>query len=119
MPKSLWLITLVSISCLAFFTVSLHSPVYAERGGLSDPSPSQRRWICQTAVSPDGSAHFVTIVDPDLGSMAVYQVDKSTGDIELRSVRKIEWDLVLEEYNGCKSSPHPAEIRAMLKRPSR
>jgi hypothetical protein len=119
MHKSLWLFGLASVSCLVFFAFSLQSPAYGQRNGLVDASPTERRWISQIAASVDSAPHVLTVVDPDLGSIAVYHVDKISGDIELRSVRKIEWDLVLEEYNGCKSSPHPAEIRSMLKRPVR
>jgi hypothetical protein len=119
MCKSLWLLALAPIFSLLFFAFSLQAPAFDQRGGPSESSPSDRRWICQLAPSVDSADHAITIVDPDLGSIAVYHVDKTTGDIELRSVRKIEWDLALEEYNGCKSSPHPAEVRAMLKRPSR
>lgn len=119
MRKSLWLFALAPIFSLLFFALSLQAPAFGQRGGLSDPPPSDRRWICQMAASVDSASHAITIVDPDLGSIAVYHIDKASGDIELRSVRKIEWDLVLEEYNGCKSSPHPAEVRAMLKRPGR
>lgn len=119
MHKSLLLFGLASVSCLVFFAFSLQSPAFGQRNGLVDASPEQRRWICQVAASVESPAHVVTVVDPDLGSLAVYHVDKISGDIELRSVRKIEWDLVLEEYNGCKTSPHPAEIRSMLKRPVR
>ena len=119
MHKSLCLFGLASISCLVFFAFSLQAPAYGQRGAFADASTGERRWICQMAASVDAAAHAIAVVDPDLGSIAVYHVDKTTGDIELRSVRKIEWDLVLEEYNGCKTSPHPAEIRSMLKRPSK
>lgn len=117
MHKSLWLFGLASVSCLIFFAFSLQSPAFGQRGGVVDGSSEPRRWICQLAASAESPSHVVTVVDPELGSLAVYHVDKVSGDIELRSVRKIEWDLVLEEYNGCKTSPHPAEIRSMLKRP--
>lgn len=119
MRKSLWLLALIPIFSLLFLAFSLQAPAFGQRGGLGESSPSDRRWICQFAASVDSADHVITVVDQDLGSIAVYQVDKTTGDIELRSVRKIEWDLALEEYNGCKSSPHPAEVRAMLKRPNR
>ena len=119
MRKSLWLLAVAPVFCLLFFAFLQQAPAFGQRGGIGDSQPSDRRWICQLAASVDSADHAITIVDPDLGSIAVYHVDKATGDIELRSVRKIEWDLALEEYNGCKSSPHPAEVRSMLKRPSK
>lgn len=119
MRKSLWLLALAPISSLVFLAFSLQSPAFGQRGGPNPPLPSDRRWICQIAPSVDLANHAIAVVDPDLGSLAVYHIDKATGDIELRSVRKIEWDLELEKYNGCKLSPEPAEVRNMLKRPSR
>jgi hypothetical protein len=119
MHKSLWLFGLASAFSLLFFAFSLQAPAFGQRGGQADSSPGDRRWICELASSQESSAHAVTVIDPDIGAIAVYHVDKLSGEIELRSVRKIEWDLVLEDYNGCKTSPRPAEVRAMLKRPGR
>lgn len=119
MHKSLWLFGLASVFSLLFFAFSLQSPAFGQRGGQVETSPGNRRWICQMAQAQDSAAHAITVVDPDLGVIAVYHVDKISGDIEMRSVRKIEWDLMLQEYNGCKTSLHPAEVRAMVKQSSR
>ena len=35
-----------------------------------------------------------------------------TGQIELKSVRNVQWDLLIEEFNGVR--PLPREIRALL-----
>ncbi len=119
MHKSLWLFGLASVASLLFFAFSLQSPALGQRGGQLDTPASDRQWICQMAPAQETAAHAISVVDPDSGVIAVYHIDKLSGDIELRSVRKIEWDLKLEEYNGCKTSLHPAEVRNMLKRPSR
>ena len=55
----------------------------------------------------------VTIVDPKTRVMAVYHVDKTNGSLALRSVRNVQWDLLMEEYNTSHGSPTPRDIRAL------
>ena len=55
----------------------------------------------------------VTVVDPRQRVMAVYHVDRSTGEISPKSVRNITWDLQMIEYNSGK--PLPQDIRNGLK----
>jgi hypothetical protein len=54
----------------------------------------------------------LTVVDPALKVVSVYHIDSVTGDIVLKSVRNIHWDLQMVEFNG--SSPSPKEIRSLL-----
>jgi len=54
----------------------------------------------------------VTVIDPKMRVMAVYHVDPTSGEITLKSVRNIHWDLQMEEFNGVK--PSPRDIRALL-----
>jgi hypothetical protein len=44
----------------------------------------------------------------------VYQIDRQTGEITLKSARNITWDRQLPEYNSGKPSPH--DIRGGLSR---
>jgi hypothetical protein len=44
--------------------------------------------------------------------MSVYGIDPATGEISLRSVRNVRWDLQMDEYNG--TNPSPREIRSLL-----
>ena len=44
--------------------------------------------------------------------MAVYHIDTTTGEIVLKSVRNIHYDLKMIEFNG--TSPLPREIRSLL-----
>lgn len=53
----------------------------------------------------------LTVVDTRQRVIAVYQVDRVSGALQLRSVRNVQWDLTIEEYN-C-TSPAPREIRAL------
>lgn len=54
----------------------------------------------------------VTLIDAKSRVMAIYHVDRTTGQIELKSVRNVQWDLLVEEFNGVK--PLPREIRALF-----
>jgi len=60
----------------------------------------------------DDQYQLVTVIDPKLRSMSVYHVELASGDIQLRCVRDICWDLQLESFNGKGLSP--PEIRSML-----
>jgi hypothetical protein len=53
----------------------------------------------------------ITIVDPRQKVMAVYHVDRATGALALKSVRNLQWDLQIEDYNS--ASPAPRDIRAL------
>ncbi len=54
----------------------------------------------------------VTLVDTQKRVMSVYHIDRATGEITLKSVRSVHWDLLMEEFNG--QSPLPREIRRLL-----
>ena len=56
----------------------------------------------------------ITIVDPKRRSLSVYHIELETGKIHLRSVRNINWDLDIEEYNASRPLPH--EIRLQLEK---
>ncbi|MBN1911905.1 MAG: hypothetical protein JW818_19340 [Pirellulales bacterium] len=53
----------------------------------------------------------VTVIDAKQKVISVYHVDLGTGQIALRSVRAIQWDLRMSDYNG--KTPLPREIQAM------
>jgi hypothetical protein len=54
----------------------------------------------------------LTVIDTRQRVMSVYRIDGDTGKITLLSVRNIQWDLQLSEFNG--EHPLPQEIRNML-----
>jgi hypothetical protein len=56
----------------------------------------------------------IAVIDPAARSVAVYQIDKATGEIALKSVRKIHWDLQLDDYNG--SKPIVRDIRSTVEK---
>ncbi|HEV3343119.1 MAG TPA: hypothetical protein VG125_22290 [Pirellulales bacterium] len=72
--------------------------------------------LSATADEQGAPVEQVTIVDPKSRAMAVYHVKKAgaSGEtvIELKSVRKFEWDLQMEEFNA--TSPLPREVRSQV-----
>jgi hypothetical protein len=59
-----------------------------------------------------GGRQHITLIDPRTAMMSVYGIDPTTGEIALRSVRNVRWDLQMDEYNG--TNPSPREIRSLL-----
>lgn len=55
----------------------------------------------------------VVVIDAQNQAMTVYHVEYATGAISLRSVRNIQADFLMDEYNT--DVPLPREIRAILK----
>jgi hypothetical protein len=56
----------------------------------------------------------VTVIDPKTRVMGVYTIDQKSGEITLRSVRNITWDLQLIEFNA--TSPTPRELKSQRER---
>jgi hypothetical protein len=57
----------------------------------------------------EGGPHAAVVVDGGQRVMAVYHFDRVSGDIVLRSVRNLTWDLQMMEFNS--GEPLPQEIR--------
>src|ERR1044071_2592304 len=66
-----------------------------------------------TIPTPAGDKYQqITVIDPELRSMSVYHIELSTGEITLKSVRKIYWDLQIDDFNA--TNPLPREVRSIL-----
>jgi hypothetical protein len=65
-------------------------------------------------VSADGQPLTLTVVDSRERWIGVYQIDRVSGEISLKSARKITWDTQLVDFNSGK--PLPQEIRSGLQR---
>lgn len=81
----------------------------AQRGASDRASPSAEL-MALSFDSGDGRQQ-VTVIDPRARVMAVYQVDRATGALALKSVRNVHWDLQIEDFNS--ANPTPREIRAL------
>lgn len=95
-----------------FFTgekVFAERPIEMQGGRVITDS----RMIALATTTVSGK-QLVTLIDPHRKVMSVYHVELATGQISLKSVRNIRWDLQIDDFNG--DSPLPKEIQAMLKR---
>lgn len=87
------------------------------RSGGQDASQSAELITLSTSATDElgKSVQQVTIIDPKTRVMAVYHVAsgaEKSGGIELKSVRKFDWDLQMEEFNA--TSPLPREVRSQV-----
>ena len=87
------------------------SEVLAQRLPASQTVAADSQLIVVPAAVGD-KAQLLTVIDPKLRVMSVYQIDLATGKIALRSVRNIHWDLQMTYLNN--ESPLPQEIRSLL-----
>jgi hypothetical protein len=81
-------------------------------------------WAQRTAPPPGGGGLIalptlageqrqqLTVIDPDTRVLGVYHIDLASGEVTLKSVRNIHWDLQMIEFNG--TNPLPREVRAIL-----
>ncbi len=86
----------------------------AVHGQRMDPSQSASagRELITHATVVDGRYQQLVVLDPKRESLAVYQVELATGNVELCCVRKISWDLQMTYFNG--KSPLPPEIQSLI-----
>jgi len=81
---------------------------------IDSPARSGSSELITHVSSTDGPVLTVTVVDPKQRVMAVYHVDRATGEISPKSVRNLTWDLQMIEFNS--GNPLPQDIRNGLKR---
>ena len=108
-----WTRALVALSALAA-TVTLGA---GERPAADNRPPATRagaagELLALTAVY----AHVqqVSVIDSRERTLAVYHIDLQNGQCELKSVRRIHWDLQIEDFEG--KSPLPEEVRTLVER---
>jgi hypothetical protein len=89
------------------------SPIYAQppANPRGERFPASEQLIAVAVDAAEGRQHVV-LVDPKTRVMSVYHIDRTTGEIALKSVRNVHWDLLMEEFNG--GHPSPREIRSLL-----
>jgi len=80
------------------------------RGASQDRVASSPDLLALSHESGDGRQQ-ITVVDPRQRVMAVYHVDRVSGALQLKSVRNLQWDLLIEDYNS--GSPAPRDIRVL------
>src|SRR5882757_6245922 len=60
----------------------------------------------------DSGRQQITIIDPTRRVLSVYHIELASGVITLKSVRNINGDLQIDEFNG--KDPLPRDIRQQL-----
>ena len=60
----------------------------------------------------EGKMLRVVVIDPAQRVMGVYDIGRDTGEIQPKSIRNIQADLQMLEFNS--GAPSPADIRGML-----
>jgi hypothetical protein len=90
-------------------------PAFGGPGEAINVSPLQDTRLFSQVTAENGQPLTVTVIDPQQRAMAIYHVDRATGEIALRSVRNLNWDLQMVQYNS--ASPLPQDIRNGLQRP--
>ena len=82
---------------------------------VSYPAAGQAAELIAHVTAAEGQPQqVVTVIDPRTRVMAVYHVDRATGQITPKSVRNISWDLQMIEFNS--GEPLPQDIRSGLQR---
>lgn len=84
-------------------------------GGLHSQSPNSTAFDEQSgdlrvvsSMLPNGTQQIV-VVEGSGRTMAVYHIEPAQGKIQLKSVRKLAWDLRMEQFNG--QAPLPSELK--------
>ena len=88
------------------------TPVFGD--GLPAHRASKSHELVTFSCPASDGKQQLTVIDPETKVMGVYHVNSATGEIVLKSVRTIYWDLQMVEY--CTPTPTPAEIRSLLER---
>ncbi len=86
-----------------------HPLVSYQSAPVAQPANQPTGNLITHVLPAEGGPQAVIVVDPSQRVMAVYHVDKTTGEIALRSVRNITWDLQMMEFNS--GEPLPQDIR--------
>src|SRR5262245_45242300 len=85
----------------------------AQRPASQDRQASASDLIALSQDAGDGRQQL-TVIDSKQRVMAVYHVDRVSGALSLKSVRNLNWDLLIEDFNSDK--PTPREVRALTQR---
>lgn len=96
-----------AIACLGWAQVHAEPP----RAQVVDKAAPVGQLIALSVEQSDGRQQ-ITLIDPRTRVMSVYQIDRASGEISLKSVRNVHWDLQMDEFNS--DSPTPREIRSLL-----
>jgi hypothetical protein len=89
-------------------------PAFGGPGDMASRAPLEDTGLFTQVTAESGQPLIVTVVDPRQRAMAIYHVDRASGEIALRSVRNLTWDLQMVEFNS--GNPLPQDVRSGLGR---
>ena len=81
-------------------------------GEMAPLDPQDLIAFSETVNLAGGPIQQITIIDPLQKVLCVYHISMTTGQIELKSARKVEWDLQLIFLNSRK--PLPQDVQAII-----
>ena len=113
---------LIVVSCL--LAISIPSPTVSQQ-----PTSIPNAWMPSAPVSTSSAneAMIVTsnriangntqmiVVHSQRQSIAVYEISNDSGTIQLKSVRNINADFMLDDFNG--TDPSPEKVRTIIPNP--
>jgi len=94
------------------FGFSVEAPPVVPQVVVSQPAELPKWFVDVVPLSPQ--IRVITIVDTEAKRIAMYRQDMTNGDLTLLSVRNIQPDLMLDQYNA--RSPLPDELRQEIQR---
>jgi hypothetical protein len=114
MKRMLGILVGVGLVMAAIAVAQQRAEVFAQRPA-PPPMPPTAAAGTELIVVPmtlGDKGQMLTVVDPRRRVLSVYHIDAATGKIALKSVRNIQWDLQINDFNNDK--PLPQEIRSSL-----
>jgi hypothetical protein len=112
MSKSFWSIGLaITVAALAMcWTAVAQQPAPGATYGAGNPGGDLITYFLPV----EGKPSTLTVIDPAARRIAVYHVNRESGEIELKSARNIAWDLRMDYHNN--AGILPEEIRKGMER---
>ncbi len=107
-------IAVIGVSLFACLVFAALVPALVPRVGRAERAAPGGNGGLIALSAPGEHGQQVTLIDPETRVVGVYHIDAATGEIVLKSIRNIHWDLQMNEFNG--TSPLPSEVRSMLDR---
>lgn len=99
--------------CCVLSMVGTHQTVYGQPGPEALLTELDSPIVVRTWDVPAGQ--MVLVIEPVRRVMGAYLVKSDSGLIELKSVRRFEWDFRMEQFNA--SDPLPQQVRDMVEQP--
>jgi hypothetical protein len=83
----------------------------AQRSTPPRQTSAEGEWIALSTTVGEQYQQLV-IIDPKTRVLSVYHVDLHSGEVELRCVRNVQFDLQIDNFNT--KAPLPQEVKSML-----